>query len=86
MNYAIQVDHPTSKPDTCKSQRPNKGSSVPNSLGEMRKTDVVSPLTRNVFEPVREKTNNLGGFRPGPTQTGRYTLRRWLEAWNFVFE
>ena len=31
------------------------------------------------YEPVREKTNNLG-FRPGLTQTGLYSHRRWLEA------
>ena len=37
------------------------------------------------FEPVREKTNNLG-FRPGLTQTGLYNHRRWLEAGNFVFK
>ena len=32
-----------------------------------------------LFEPVHDKTNNLG-FRPGPTQTGLYKHRRWLEA------
>ena len=32
-----------------------------------------------LIEPVREKTNNLG-FRTGPTQTGLYSHRRWLEA------
>ena len=31
------------------------------------------------LEPVHEKTNNLG-FRPGLTQTGLYSHRRWLEA------
>ena len=31
------------------------------------------------FEPVHEKTNNLG-FRPGPTQTGLYKLRKEPEA------
>ena len=36
------------------------------------------------YEPVREKTNNLG-FRPGPTQTGLNSHRRWLEAGNFAF-
>ena len=36
------------------------------------------------YEPVREKTNNLG-FRPGPTQTGLYSHRKWLEAGNFGF-
>ena len=39
---------------------------------------------RILYEPVREKTNNLE-FRPGPTQTGLYTHRRWLEARNFGF-
>ena len=38
-----------------------------------------------VFEPVHEKTNNLG-FRPGPTQTGLYSHRTLLEAGNFVFK
>ena len=37
-----------------------------------------------IFEPVHEKTNNLG-FRLGPTQTGLNTHRRWLEAGNFEF-
>ena len=31
------------------------------------------------YEPVHEKTNNLG-FRPGPTQTRLYRHRRRLEA------
>ena len=35
-------------------------------------------------EPRRQKTG-LRGFRPGPTQTGLRSLRKWLEAWNFVF-
>ena len=30
-------------------------------------------------EPRCEKTS-LRGFRPGPTQTGLYSQRRWLEA------
>ena len=32
-----------------------------------------------INEPVHEKTNNLG-FRPGLTQTGLYSHRRWSEA------
>ena len=36
------------------------------------------------FEPRCEKTG-LRGVRPGPTQTGLYSYRRWLEARNFVF-
>ena len=31
------------------------------------------------FEPRCEKTG-LRGFRPGPTQTGLYNHKRWLEA------
>ena len=34
---------------------------------------------RCVFEPRSEKTG-LRGFRPGPTKTGLYSHRRWLEA------
>ena len=36
------------------------------------------------YEPLREKTNNLG-FRPSLTQTGLFSHRRWLEAGNFGF-
>ena len=35
-------------------------------------------------KPMREKTNNLC-FRPGPTQTGLYKHRSWLEAGKFGF-
>ena len=42
-------------------------------------------LIHIIYEPVHEKTNNLG-FRPGLTQTGLYDHRRWLEAWNFGFK
>ena len=31
------------------------------------------------YEPRSEKTG-LRGFRPGPTQTGLYSHRKWLEA------
>ena len=37
-----------------------------------------------IYKPVHEKTNNFS-FRPGPTQTGLYSHRRWLEAGNFGF-
>ena len=37
------------------------------------------------FELRREKTG-LCGFQPGQTQTGLYSHRRWLEAWNFRFK
>ena len=33
----------------------------------------------DIYEPRYEKTG-LRGFRPGPTQTGLYSHRRWLEA------
>ena len=35
------------------------------------------------IEPRREKPG-LRGFRPGPTQIGLYSNRRWTEARNFV--
>ena len=35
-------------------------------------------------EPRRQKTG-LRGFRPGPTQTGLCSHRRWLETRNFGF-
>ena len=37
-----------------------------------------------IYEPRCEKTG-LRGFRPGPTQTGLYNHRRWLEAFIFGF-
>ena len=37
-----------------------------------------------IYEPVREKTNNLR-FRPGSTKTGLYSHRGWLEAGNFGY-
>ena len=37
-----------------------------------------------IIEPRFEKTG-LRGFRPGPTQTGPYSYRKWLESCNFVF-
>ena len=39
-------------------------------------------LVAILSEPLHEKTNNLG-FRPGLTQTGLYSHRRWLEAGKF---
>ena len=38
---------------------------------------------RHTYEPRCEKSG-LQGFRSGPTQTGLYCHRRWLEACNFV--
>ena len=34
--------------------------------------------TSLLYEPCSEKTG-LRGFRPGPTQTGLYSHKRWLE-------
>ena len=51
-------------------------------MSETFKKDSMGRKTGS--EPVHEKTNNLG-FRPGPTQTGLYSHRRWLEAGNFGF-
>ena len=42
-------------------------------------------VVARLFEPRREKTG-LRGFRPGPTQTGLYSLRTWLEAGNYKLE
>ena len=39
----------------------------------------VSFVFDMLFEPCSEKTS-LRGFRPGPTQTGLYSHRRWLDA------
>ena len=47
------------------------------------KTDILRSLLF-VFQPVHEKTNNVG-FRQGPTQTDLYSHRRWVEAGNFGF-
>ena len=44
----------------------------------------TSPEDCNAYEPRCEKTG-LRGFRPGLTQTGLYSYRRCLEAWNFGF-
>ena len=49
----------------------------------------VNMMTRleripSLNEPRRQKTG-LRGFRPGPTQTGLDSHRRWLETWNFGF-
>ena len=46
---------------------------------EERKATFEDEEKSKVHEPVHEKTNNLG-FRPGLTQTGLYSHRRWLEA------
>ena len=38
-----------------------------------------------VLYETRCKKTGFRGFRPGPTQTGLYSHRRWLEAYNFGF-
>ena len=50
----------------------------------IRIINFMNCIEKFINEPVREKTNNLD-FRPGPTQTGLYSHRRWLEAGNFGF-
>ena len=42
-------------------------------------TSLVAGTAGTIYEPRSEKTG-LRGFRPGPTQTGLYSHRRWLEA------
>ena len=39
---------------------------------------------KTIYKRDVRKTG-LRGFRPGPTQTGLCSHRRWLEAWNFGF-
>ena len=46
-------------------------------------TNMVS-FVSVLIEPRHEKTD-LREFRPGPTQTGLCTYRRWLDALNFGF-
>ena len=43
------------------------------------KQSKLSKRSTGKIEPRSEKTG-LRGFRPGPTQTGLYNHRRWLEA------
>ena len=38
-----------------------------------------------IIEPRRQKTG-LRGFRPGTSQSGLNSHRRWLETWNFGLE
>ena len=45
----------------------------------------IEVVVNVINEPVHEKTNNMG-FRTGPTQTGLYSHRRWLEAGKKVGE
>ena len=44
----------------------------------------MPPLLILLYEPRCEKTG-LQGFRPGPTQTGLGSHRRWIETRNFGF-
>ena len=58
----------------------NQYVTIPHNEPHGRKTNNVA----FAYEPRHKKTG-LWGFRPGPTQTGLYSDRRWLEAGNFVF-
>ena len=44
-----------------------------------------SEIRKQLYEPVHMPENQQFVFRPGPTQTGLYSYRRWLEAGNFGF-
>ena len=55
---------------------------ISKSLQEM--FSVLSTFVGLLSEPRREKPG-LRDFRPGPTQTGLYSHRKWLEAGNFGF-
>ena len=52
--------------------------------GFVVKMDMNNLVVAACNEPRSEKTG-LRGFRPGLTQTGLYSHRRWLEARNFGF-
>ena len=62
-------------------------------LSRVEHEESLKPLARNVHVPVitihlnepRCEKTGLRGFRQGPTQTGLYSDRRWLEARNFGF-
>ena len=53
-------------------------------LDASRSTSIMI-LSFGTYEPCCKKTG-LRGFWPGPTQTGLYKHRKWLEAWNFWFK
>ena len=53
------------------------GSIGSNLHGRVNKMNII--LSCAVTYEPREKTG-LQGFRPGPTQTGLYNHRRWLDA------
>ena len=45
---------------------------------------IIAPNTMKPLVSTIE-SRFVPGFWPGPTQTGLYNHRRWLEAWNFWF-
>ena len=51
----------------------------------VRPSFVHQKYYQTLCEPRFEKTG-LRGFRPGPTETGLYSSRRWLEACKFVYK
>ena len=57
---------------------------------ERTRTDKPKPICSPLFpswghnEPCCEKTG-LRGFRPGPTQTGPYSHRRWLSRLEILY-
>ena len=54
-------------------------STVTHHVGMPEMKIIGSSVGKEIFEPRCEKTG-LWGFQPGPTQTGLYSHRRWLEA------
>ena len=50
-----------------------------NTVSTSDRTDCIGMIYRFLYEPRCEKTR-LRGFQPGPTQTGLYSHRRWLET------
>ena len=61
-----------------------KSMSKTNTMQGFTLAAITSAEKHTLIEPRYEKTG-LRGFRPGPTQTGLYSHRRWLETCNFIY-
>ena len=58
----------------------------PHRIESTSASEVVGKVgTCTVLNVPRCEKTGLQGFRPGPTQTGLYSHRRWIEVLNFGF-
>ena len=55
------------------------------SKNSAKKHLVVSAKEQQRWYELRREKTGLRGFRPGLTQIRLRSVRKWLEAWNFVF-